>query len=186
DATRYLFTGREFDSELEIHFFRARYYVGSIGRFGSEDPIRSVGEDTNYYRYVLNQPTALNDPSGLRTGVRPPIRRPPRGRPPIRDLPPPRQQFPVPPLPVPSPINKTPAGLTLDVFGELLQGCEQIQRTRTQQERTRGPGNAFDGPVFAPAEGPIGPAINLGPHVDDPTFNRVRLPGGKIIFVPRF
>lgn len=35
----YTYTGREYDAETGMYFYRARYYDASIGRFISEDPI---------------------------------------------------------------------------------------------------------------------------------------------------
>lgn len=40
-ACEYIFTGREFDQETQIYFFRARYYQPSLGRFVSKDPMLS-------------------------------------------------------------------------------------------------------------------------------------------------
>ena len=64
--TRYLFTGREFDQEIGLYYYRARYYDANTGRFLSEDPI-GFGDDTNLYKYVLNNPSNATDPSGLLT-----------------------------------------------------------------------------------------------------------------------
>jgi len=61
-ANSFQFTGREFDSETSLNSYRARYYSSSIGRFIGEDPLR---DDTNLYRYVLNRPSTLTDPTGL-------------------------------------------------------------------------------------------------------------------------
>jgi RHS repeat-associated protein len=58
------FTGREFDSETNLYFYRARYYDPSIGKFISEDPIQSKG-GINFYAYVANNPINYRDPSGL-------------------------------------------------------------------------------------------------------------------------
>ena len=63
--TRYMFTGREFDQETGLHYYRARYYNSSTGRFLSEDPIGFEAEDFNTYRYVLNAPVIYTDPEGL-------------------------------------------------------------------------------------------------------------------------
>ena len=60
----FLYTGREFDAETGLYFYRARYYNPSIGRFISEDPIRFVGGIKSYY-YCLNNPVNLLDPLGL-------------------------------------------------------------------------------------------------------------------------
>jgi RHS repeat-associated protein len=65
--TRYQFTGREFDSETGLTYFRARYYDSKAGRFVSEDPIGFAGEDLNLSRYVGNQPVSNTDPIGLLT-----------------------------------------------------------------------------------------------------------------------
>jgi RHS repeat-associated protein len=64
------FTGREFDSETGLYFYRARYYDPAAGRFLSEDPIEFRG-GVNFYRYVSNGPTNLTDPLGLGPGVIP-------------------------------------------------------------------------------------------------------------------
>lgn len=63
--TRYLFTGREFDSEIGLTYFRARLYDPIIGRFITEDPVGQNGNDDNRYRYVANAPTRWIDPTGL-------------------------------------------------------------------------------------------------------------------------
>jgi RHS repeat-associated protein len=52
------------DEASGLDFMRARYYSPLNGRFTSVDPIGLNGEDTNFYRYVNNQPTAAVDPSG--------------------------------------------------------------------------------------------------------------------------
>ncbi len=63
--TRYLFTGRELDSETRLTYFRARYYDSTAGRFVNEDPIGFAGDDLNLGRYVGNRPISLVDPVGL-------------------------------------------------------------------------------------------------------------------------
>jgi RHS repeat-associated protein len=60
----YGFTGREFDSESHLYYYRARYYDPSLGRFLTADPIGFASGDTNFYRYVLNNPNIYKDPSG--------------------------------------------------------------------------------------------------------------------------
>jgi RHS repeat-associated protein len=57
----YTYTGREYDSETGLFYFRARYYDASTGRFQQEDPIW----DTNLYWYVSCNPINLIDPFGL-------------------------------------------------------------------------------------------------------------------------
>jgi RHS repeat-associated protein len=58
------YTGREFDSETNLYYYRARYYDQTIGRFVSEDPVRFKG-GVNFYAYGDNSPTNVTDPSGL-------------------------------------------------------------------------------------------------------------------------
>jgi len=62
---RYLFTGREFDAETGLYYYRARYYDPATGRFISQDPIGFDAGDANLYRYVGNAPTNATDPTGL-------------------------------------------------------------------------------------------------------------------------
>jgi RHS repeat-associated protein len=61
----YAFTGREWDPETGLYYYRARYYDPKIGRFISEDPIGFDGGDANLYAYVLGNPTRWGDPRGL-------------------------------------------------------------------------------------------------------------------------
>jgi RHS repeat-associated protein len=49
-------------------YYRARYYDPNAGRFLSEDPI-GFGGGTDFYTYVLNNPTDYIDPRGLKTQV---------------------------------------------------------------------------------------------------------------------
>ena len=62
--TRYTFTGREFDADTGLYYYRARWYDPKVGRFISEDPI-GFGGGINQFRYVGNNPQNLTDPSGL-------------------------------------------------------------------------------------------------------------------------
>ena len=58
------YTGREFDLETGLYYYRARYYDPAIGRFLSEDPIGFSGGDVNFYDYVGNDPIDWVDSSG--------------------------------------------------------------------------------------------------------------------------
>jgi RHS repeat-associated protein len=60
----YRFTGREYDAETQLYYYRARYYDQSISRFVSEDPIGLAG-GINQYAYAGEDPVNGNDPSGL-------------------------------------------------------------------------------------------------------------------------
>jgi RHS repeat-associated protein len=56
------YTGREFDEEIGLYYYRARYYDPEIGRFLNEDPL-GFDAGINFYIYVLN-PINFNDPEG--------------------------------------------------------------------------------------------------------------------------
>ena len=58
------YTGRGFDAEAGLYFYRTRYYDPSIGRFIAEDPIR-FDAGTNFYTYAQNNPAKFIDPKGL-------------------------------------------------------------------------------------------------------------------------
>ena len=60
----WLFTGRQFDQESGLYFYRNRYYEPRAGRFITRDPIGIAG-GINLYGYVDNNPVNLLDPFGL-------------------------------------------------------------------------------------------------------------------------
>lgn len=62
---RYQFTGREFDSETGLYYYRARYYNSGTGNFISNDPIGFASGDVNLYIYVRNDTINSLDPTGL-------------------------------------------------------------------------------------------------------------------------
>jgi RHS repeat-associated protein len=47
-----------------LDFMRSRFYEPNLGRFTTVDPLGINAGDTNFYRYVFNNPTQNNDPSG--------------------------------------------------------------------------------------------------------------------------
>ena len=82
----YTYTGREFDSESGLYYYRARYYDAKVGRFITVDPtlrlylsefgcvMSNIGVmSTNniitgfghFYIYVENNPVNYTDPTGL-------------------------------------------------------------------------------------------------------------------------
>ena len=63
----YTFTGREYDPETGLYYYRARYYTPVHGRFIQRDPLGYEGGDINLYTYVFNAPTKFTDPEGLQT-----------------------------------------------------------------------------------------------------------------------
>jgi RHS repeat-associated protein len=63
----FTYTGREFDQETGLYYYRARYYDAKVGRFITKDPIGFDGGDVNLYVYVGNNPINWIDPFGLFT-----------------------------------------------------------------------------------------------------------------------
>ncbi len=62
-GNRQLFTGREWEAELGLYNYRARFYAPGVGRFVSPDPI-GVSGGLNLYAYCGNNPVNLVDPFG--------------------------------------------------------------------------------------------------------------------------
>ena len=58
------YTGREYDAETGLYYYRARHYDPSIGRFLQPDPL-GYGDGLNVYAYVGGNPINLIDPLGL-------------------------------------------------------------------------------------------------------------------------
>lgn len=68
----YTFTGREFDPETGLYFYRARTYDPVTGRFLQIDQhpgFASLPQTLNKYPYVINRPVTLTDPNGKVIGV---------------------------------------------------------------------------------------------------------------------
>lgn len=74
----YTFTGREYDRETGLYYYRARYYDARAGRFTQVDPILRIRwnktgdcggyldnpQERNQYAYTLNNPLIYTDPYG--------------------------------------------------------------------------------------------------------------------------
>jgi RHS repeat-associated protein len=63
DEPGYALTGREWDPETGLYYYRARYYDPRSAGFISEDPV-DFKDGLSRYTYVLANPTNLIDPSG--------------------------------------------------------------------------------------------------------------------------
>lgn len=61
----YAYTGREWDREIGLYYYRARYFDPMEGRFVGTDPLHFFGGGVNLYTYVQNQPINFFDPFGL-------------------------------------------------------------------------------------------------------------------------
>jgi RHS repeat-associated protein len=61
---RFTFTGREFNYDSNLYFYRARFYNEYTGRFISEDPLGFKGGDVNLSRYANANPLSFTDPFG--------------------------------------------------------------------------------------------------------------------------
>jgi|GEM_PF-5189392 len=66
----YGFTGREYETNTGLYYYRARYYNPAIGRFLQPDPI-GYYDSLNLYQYCGNNPVNWIDPWGLLPTMRP-------------------------------------------------------------------------------------------------------------------
>ncbi len=66
--TSFTFTGREWDEDAGLYYYRARYYDASTGRFLQQDPdpgkVSQPATVVNKYVYVGNAPNVFTDPTG--------------------------------------------------------------------------------------------------------------------------
>ena len=62
------YTGRRFDPETGLYYYRARYYDADLGRFLQVDPV-GYADQWNLYAYVGNNPLNATDPTGMCANV---------------------------------------------------------------------------------------------------------------------
>ena len=55
------FTGKDWDADIELYYFNARWYDSELGRFISVDPAK---DGVNWYTYCSNNPLTRIDPTG--------------------------------------------------------------------------------------------------------------------------
>src|SRR6185503_16709855 len=64
----YCFTGRQYDEETRLYYYRTRYFDALLGRFTARDTIGVWGDASelgNAYSYAGNSPTSKSDPFGM-------------------------------------------------------------------------------------------------------------------------
>jgi RHS repeat-associated protein len=66
NGNRYMFTGRRYDAESGLYYYRARMYNPGLGVFQSQDPLGYI-DSMNLYAYCANNPLSYTDPWGLWT-----------------------------------------------------------------------------------------------------------------------
>ncbi|MGE5606087.1 MAG: RHS repeat-associated core domain-containing protein, partial [Bacteroidota bacterium] len=64
DETEDGFTGKDFDEDIGLYYYNARWYDDSIGRFISEDSINDPNNNGNEYVYCGGNPVNRIDPTG--------------------------------------------------------------------------------------------------------------------------
>jgi len=67
-TNNYLYTGEQWDPNVEFYYLRARYYDQAVGRFTSRDPAPGSQYEPaslHKYVYVVNDPVNRIDPTGL-------------------------------------------------------------------------------------------------------------------------
>jgi RHS repeat-associated protein len=61
---RFRYTGQQWLQEIDLYYYKARFYSPALGRFLQTDPV-GYQSDLNLYAYVENNPINRTDPPGL-------------------------------------------------------------------------------------------------------------------------
>jgi RHS repeat-associated protein len=64
-AWAYRFQGPRFDGVSGLSHARRRDFSPTLGRWASEDPLTISAGDSNFYRFVGNNPAGFTDPTGM-------------------------------------------------------------------------------------------------------------------------
>ena len=67
--TPYLFNAKEYDEEIGMYYYGARYYEPRISLWMSTDPLHENYPNISSYVYCINNPIKLVDPNGAETHV---------------------------------------------------------------------------------------------------------------------
>ena len=59
------YTGQRFDAEIDLYYYKNRFYSSEQGRFISRDPVGYEADDPNLYAYIFSSPINKVDPLGL-------------------------------------------------------------------------------------------------------------------------
>jgi len=150
----FAYTGREWDPDAGLYYYRARWYDPKTGRFVSEDPIGFAGGDANLYRYVVNRPLNFIDPTGCSGGSGGGTS--PNPSPPLYPCPPTTDPGPTPspdsPYPSPTPCPTVPSQPVAPPLSPTLPPTQTVHPVNLYPQPA--PGNLYPSLPRPPYNGP--------------------------------